>query len=162
MMRWRSTRRRRRMMVYTRDLTDPKREQDRGWAESQTKRLSETQIRTKTDSRRATQRNRTRHMKDLRAYMHTAHTYLNCNPQTRKKKRKRARNNITRRTEILTKYWQEDKDAWQNDFDCQRCACTGHKAELYENTVSKPDPNPGKTTLAPQEQASPITPHSAG
>jgi len=90
MKRWRSTRRRRRMMVYTRDLTDPKREPDRGWAESQTKRLSETQIRTQTDSQRATQRNRTRHMKDLRAYIHTAHTYPTVIP---KQERKRARNN---------------------------------------------------------------------
>jgi len=38
----------------------------------------------------------------------------------------RARKDIEKDTEILTRYWHKEKDAWQNIFECQCCACTNH------------------------------------
>jgi len=40
-----------------------------------------------------------------------------------------ARCDIEKGTEILTRYWHQDKDAWQNIFDCQCCACAAHRVE---------------------------------
>jgi len=45
----------------------------------------------------------------------------------------RARQDIEKDTEILTRYWHTKKDAWHNIFECQCCACTNH-------TVNIPDP----------------------
>ena len=36
----------------------------------------------------------------------------------------RARHDIEQDTEILTRYWHNKKDAWQNIFVCECCACT--------------------------------------
>ena len=36
----------------------------------------------------------------------------------------RARKEIEKDTKILTRYWHKEKDAWQNKFECQCCACT--------------------------------------
>ena len=33
---------------------------------------------------------------------------------------------IEQDTEILTRYWHNKKDAWQNIFVCECCACTNH------------------------------------
>jgi len=38
----------------------------------------------------------------------------------------RARRDIEKDSEILTRYWHKDKDAWQNIFVCECCACTNH------------------------------------
>jgi len=38
----------------------------------------------------------------------------------------RARKDIEKDTEILTRYWHKEKDAWQNIFECECCACTNH------------------------------------
>jgi len=38
----------------------------------------------------------------------------------------RARKDIEKDTEILTRYWHKEKDAWQSIFDSQCCACTNH------------------------------------
>ena len=38
----------------------------------------------------------------------------------------RARRSIEKDSEILTRYWHKEKDAWQNIFECECCACTGH------------------------------------
>jgi len=38
----------------------------------------------------------------------------------------RARRDIEKDSEILTRYWHEEKDAWQNIFVCECCACTNH------------------------------------
>jgi len=38
----------------------------------------------------------------------------------------RARKDIEKDTEILTRYWHKKKDAWQNIFECECCACTNH------------------------------------
>ena len=38
----------------------------------------------------------------------------------------RARRDIGKDSEILTRYWHKEKDAWQNIFDCECCACTNH------------------------------------
>ena len=35
----------------------------------------------------------------------------------------RARHDIEQDTEILTRYWHKKKDAWQNIFKCECCAC---------------------------------------
>ena len=45
----------------------------------------------------------------------------------------RARHDIEQDTEILTRYWHNKKDAWQNIFECECCACTNH-------TRHNPDP----------------------
>jgi len=38
----------------------------------------------------------------------------------------RARQDIEKDTEILTRYWHTKKGAWHNIFECQCCACTNH------------------------------------
>jgi len=38
----------------------------------------------------------------------------------------RAREDIEKDMEIWTRYWHKEKDAWQNIFECQCCACTNH------------------------------------
>ena len=38
----------------------------------------------------------------------------------------RAKYDIEQDTEILTRYWHNKKDAWQNIFVCECCACTNH------------------------------------
>jgi len=38
----------------------------------------------------------------------------------------RARKDIEKDTGILTRYWHKEKDAWQNKFECDCCACTNH------------------------------------
>jgi len=38
----------------------------------------------------------------------------------------RARKDIEKDTEILTRYWHTKKDAWHNIFECECCACTNH------------------------------------
>jgi len=38
----------------------------------------------------------------------------------------RARRDIEKDSEILTRYWHKKKDAWQNIFECECCACTNH------------------------------------
>jgi len=40
----------------------------------------------------------------------------------------RARKDIEKDSEILTRYWHKKKDAWQNIFECECCACTNHTA----------------------------------
>jgi len=45
----------------------------------------------------------------------------------------RARKDIEKDTDILTRYWHKEKDAWQNIFECECCACTDH-------TGNMPDP----------------------
>jgi len=46
----------------------------------------------------------------------------------------RARKDIGKDTEILTRYWHKEKDAWQNIFECECCACTNHTG----NTTNPP------------------------
>jgi len=46
----------------------------------------------------------------------------------------RARKDIEKDTEILTRYWHKEKDAWQNIFECECCACTNHTG----NTTNPP------------------------
>jgi len=55
----------------------------------------------------------------------------------------RARHDIEQDTEILTRYWHNKKDAWQNIFECECCACTNH-------TRHNPDP-PGTTEAKPAD-----------
>jgi len=38
----------------------------------------------------------------------------------------RARRDIEKDTEILTRYWHQEKDAWRSTFECKCCACTNH------------------------------------
>jgi len=38
----------------------------------------------------------------------------------------RARRDIEKDSEILKRYWHKKKDAWQNKFECECCACTNH------------------------------------
>jgi len=38
----------------------------------------------------------------------------------------RPRRDIEKDLEILTRYWHKEKDAWQNIFECECCACTNH------------------------------------
>jgi len=42
----------------------------------------------------------------------------------------RARQDIEKDTEILTRYWYTKKDAWHNIFECQCCACTNHTGNI--------------------------------
>jgi len=59
----------------------------------------------------------------------------------------RARRDIEQDTEILTRYWHKKKDAWQNIFKCECCACTNH-------TRYMPDPPAMTETKAADETAS--------
>jgi len=67
----------------------------------------------------------------------------------------RARKDIEKDTEILTRYWHKEKDAWQNIFECECCACTDHTGNMpdhpatadttaVEGTVSTTDHTPRK------------------
>jgi len=47
----------------------------------------------------------------------------------------RARKDIEKDTEILTRYWHKEKDAWHNIFECECCACTNHTG----NTTNPPE-----------------------
>jgi len=51
----------------------------------------------------------------------------------------RARKNIEKDTEILTRYWHKEKDAWQNIFECQCCACTNHTGMTINTPVETAD-----------------------
>jgi len=64
----------------------------------------------------------------------------------------RARKDIEKDTEILTRYWHKEKDAWQNIFECECCACTVH-------TGNMPDPPATADTTAVEDTAS-ITDHT--
>jgi len=59
----------------------------------------------------------------------------------------RARKDIEKDTEILTRYWHRDKDAWQNIFECECCACTDH-------TGNMPDPPATADTTAVEDTVS--------
>ena len=63
----------------------------------------------------------------------------------------RARHDIEKDTEILTRYWHKKKDVWQNIFRCECCACTNHG--------HMPDP-PVTTETNVVEEAAPIIGHS--
>jgi len=41
--------------------------------------------------------------------------------------RTRCQCDIEEDNEMLSRYWHQDKDAWQNIFDCQCGACTEHR-----------------------------------
>jgi hypothetical protein len=63
----------------------------------------------------------------------------------------RARQDIEKDTEILARYWHKKKDAWQNIFECECCACTNH-------TGNRPDPLAIADTTAVEDTA-PTTGH---
>ena len=63
----------------------------------------------------------------------------------------RARHDIEKDTEILTRYWHQNEDAWQNIFTCECCACTSH-------TGLMPDP-PATAETNAVEKTAPITSH---
>jgi len=64
----------------------------------------------------------------------------------------RARHDIEQDTEIWTRYWHKKKDARQNIFKCECCACTNH-------TRYMPDP-PATTETKPAVETAPSTGHS--
>jgi len=51
----------------------------------------------------------------------------------------RARKDIDKDTEVLTRYWHKEKDAWQNIFECQCCACTNHTGMTINTPVETTD-----------------------
>jgi len=51
----------------------------------------------------------------------------------------RARKDIEQDTEILTRYWHKEKDAWQNIFECEYCACTNHIGMTINTPVETVD-----------------------
>jgi len=51
----------------------------------------------------------------------------------------RARRDIEKDSEILTRYWHKEKDAWQNVFECECCACTNHTGTTTNPTVETAD-----------------------
>jgi len=59
----------------------------------------------------------------------------------------RARQDIEKDTEILTRYWHTKKDAWHNIFECQCCACTNHTRNI-------PDPLATADTIAVEDMTS--------
>ena len=59
----------------------------------------------------------------------------------------RARQDIEKDTEILTRYWHTKKDAWHNIFECQCCACTNHIGNM-------PDPLATADTTAVEDTIS--------
>jgi len=63
----------------------------------------------------------------------------------------RARHDIEQETEILTPYWHKKKDAWQNIFKCECCACTNHTSYI-------PGP-PATTESKPADETAPRTGH---
>ena len=58
----------------------------------------------------------------------------------------RARHDIEKDTEILTRYWHKKEDAWQKIFVCECCACTNHTGHM-------PDPRATAETTAEEETA---------
>jgi len=48
----------------------------------------------------------------------------------------RARRDIEQDTEILTRYWRNKKDAWQNIFKCECCACTNKISYISDPLVT--------------------------
>jgi len=64
----------------------------------------------------------------------------------------RARLDIEKNTEILTRYWHKKKDAWQNIFKCECCACTNHTRHM-------PDP-PATTETNAVDETAPRIGHS--
>ena len=71
----------------------------------------------------------------------------------------RARKDIEKDTEILTRYCHKEKDAWENIFECQCCACTNHTVTTMTtpietaDTTTTNDPGPvlGYTPRATQD-----------
>jgi len=61
----------------------------------------------------------------------------------------RARQDIEKDTEILTRYWHTKEDAWHNIFECQCCACTNHTGII-------PDPIATADTIAVEDITSTI------
>jgi len=51
----------------------------------------------------------------------------------------RARKDIEKDTEILTRYWHKEKDAWQNIFECRCCACTNHTGTMITTLTETAD-----------------------
>ena len=82
----------------------------------------------------------------------------------------RARRVIEKDTEILTRYWHKEKDAWQNIFECQCCACTNHTATTTttqteigdSNTTKDLAPGLGNTPREIQGLEITSTPHHEG
>ena len=62
-----------------------------------------------------------------------------------------ARHDIEQDTEILTRYWHKKKEAWQNIFKCECCACTNHTSYI-------PGP-PATTESKPADETAPRTGH---
>jgi len=85
----------------------------------------------------------------------------------------RARQDIEKDTEILTRYWHTKKDAWHNIFKCQCCACTNHTGNtpdplatadttVVEDTMSTPDHLPRKRQNPEELKHEPNQDNSAG
>jgi len=82
----------------------------------------------------------------------------------------RARKDIEKDAEIVTRYWHKEKDAWQNIFECQCCACTKHTGTTITNltetadTTTTNDPGPvlGYTPRATQDSEIAPTSHQGG
>jgi len=82
----------------------------------------------------------------------------------------RARKDIEKDTEILTRYWHKEKDAWQNLCECQCCACTNHTGTTITtptetaNTTTTNGPGPvfGYTPRATQDSEIAPTFHQGG
>ena len=82
----------------------------------------------------------------------------------------RARRAIEKDTEILTRYWHKEKDARQNIFECQCCACTNHtttttttQTEIADSSTTE-DLAPGLDNTHGEIQGLEITsiPHHRG
>jgi len=59
----------------------------------------------------------------------------------------RARQDIEKDTEILTRYWHAKKDVWHNVFECRCCACTNHTGNI-------PDPLAAADTTSVEDTMS--------
>jgi len=64
----------------------------------------------------------------------------------------RARQDIEIGTEILTRYWHTQKDAWHNIFECQCCACTNHTGYAPDPLVTADTTASVDTMLTPEHQ----------
>jgi len=64
----------------------------------------------------------------------------------------RARQDIEIGTEILTRYWHTKKDAWNNIFECQCCACTNHTGYAPDPLVTADTTASVDTMLTPDHQ----------
>jgi len=81
----------------------------------------------------------------------------------------RARKDIEKDTEILTRYWHKEKDAWQNLFECQCCACTNHTGMTINTPVETADmttiedlvPTVDYTPRKMQDLSTPISCHES-